>query len=384
MAAAQETPSAEVPTAGQPQPTEAQPTPATPPTTGTTATTTTAPQAAPCCEKAPSWTDRISLSGKMYLRYSYGLGADQQNANEFAIDRIYLQSEYKLTDTMRVQVTLDAGGAREDGKSYFDVATKYAFFEAKDLLFKGSYLRVGQVPLAWIPYEEDLWGLRLQGPTYMDRTGNLTSADLGIAYGGKLPAGYGSFQVDLSNGEGWKSAELGKRKVIEGRLTLNPLAAVGGIASNVFISGLAYFGEYDNPGLSNYTRQRYIGQVGYHDENITLAAEYVALADATDALKKKYEVTDGPVTERSGYSLYGVLGLGAFSPNAAGWDVFARYDADPSATLANDQIGLALGGIGWRWNPHVRTILDYQAAIVDSAAPRLSSQVVQVQMEAKL
>ena len=47
---------------------------------------------APTPAKEEAWYDRVKLSGKTYLRYSWDL-ASSSNFNEFAIDRIYLQSE---------------------------------------------------------------------------------------------------------------------------------------------------------------------------------------------------------------------------------------------------------------------------------------------------
>jgi hypothetical protein len=39
-------------------------------------------------EAASSWTDKVKLSTKAYLRYSYELGEEARNANQFTIDRL--------------------------------------------------------------------------------------------------------------------------------------------------------------------------------------------------------------------------------------------------------------------------------------------------------
>lgn len=336
-------------------------------------------------QKPSSWTDRISLSGKTYLRYTWQLDEAAGNANAFAIDRLYLQSEYRFTDRLLAQVTLEAGDLREGGGGPLDVVTKYLFFEAKDLGFTGTYLRVGQLPLAWVPYEEDLWGLRMQGSVFMDRAGYMTSTDLGIAFGGKLPMSYGSFQVDVGNGEGWKSPELFKRKAIEARLTVNPLASMGGVVANLFLSGFGYYGGYDNAGFTEHARQRYIGQVGYHDEDLTLAAEYAFLTDASAALSKRYDLGYTSVAHGVGFSAFGVLGLVKFSPVARGWDLFARFDhIDPETSVADNEVSTVIGGLGWRWNKHARTIVDFEANLPSSRAGGLTNAIVQAQMEIKL
>ena len=70
---------------------------------------------------------------------------------------------------------------------------------------KGTFLRAGMIPMSWVPYEEGLWTYRVASQVPLDRWGYTTSADLGIGLGGNLPAKLGSFHLNLSNGEGYKS-----------------------------------------------------------------------------------------------------------------------------------------------------------------------------------
>ena len=80
------------------------------------------PQGAPPQATAPprstsrrAGTDRVKLSGKAYLRYSFELSEAAASANEFAVDRLYLQGEFLVTDNVRFQYTLDAGDIRSQG-----------------------------------------------------------------------------------------------------------------------------------------------------------------------------------------------------------------------------------------------------------------------------
>jgi hypothetical protein len=224
---------AAVPALAQTPDTAAQPPAAASPPAGET----------PKKEAATSWTDKVKLSARAYLRYSYELGEAARNNNQFNIDRLYVQSEYLATGKVRFQITLDGGATRNSaGNQVLFVETKSAFLEVKDLLGPGLYLRAGLLPIAWISYEEDLWGYRLQGPLTMDRWGYIPSADLGLVVGGPLPSKYGSFQVNVSNGEGFRFTELGKRKELQARLTLNPLASMGGILARVFVTGYGSYG----------------------------------------------------------------------------------------------------------------------------------------------
>jgi hypothetical protein len=124
--------------------------------------------------------DRLSIDGKAFLRYSYEVGDSRDDLNEFDIDRIYLGVYWKLTEKWGVRYTLEGGDLRENGGDYFDVTTKHFFLEVKDVLYPSTYLRVGQADLPWVPYEEAIWGSRVQGTVFPDREGYLTSTDLGV------------------------------------------------------------------------------------------------------------------------------------------------------------------------------------------------------------
>ncbi len=325
-------------------------------------TPTTQPAEAPKKEEASSWTDKVKLSAKAYLRYSYELGEEARNANQFNIDRLYVQSEYFATDKVRFQVTLDAGDTRNStGNQVFFAETKSAFIEVKDVLGPGLYLRAGILPLAWIPYEEDLWGYRVQGPLPVDRWGYVTSADIGLALGGALPSKYGSFQVNATNGEGYKGVELNKRKELQARLTINPLASMGGLPAGIFVTGYGSYGAYDDPGLPARAKSRVIGQVGLQSTPLTLAVAYSVVRDANAKVKGRFTVSGENIV--SGQLIYGfaVLNMGALAPVAEGVELFARYDhLDPDKELDNNNMNLLIAGVGYRWNKNVKSLINYE------------------------
>lgn len=173
--------------------------------------------------KLPDWADRFSLDGIGFMRYTREFGDSPKEFNEFDLDRAYLVLWAKLWDKGKIRYTLEGGDLRENGTDEFQVVTKHFFLEIQDTLFEGDYLRMGQTDLPWVPYSEGIWNYRFQGTVFADRSGYLTSTDLGIGYGGKFPKGYGSWQINAANGEGWKKNETGKHKDAHFRLTLNPL-----------------------------------------------------------------------------------------------------------------------------------------------------------------
>lgn len=352
-------------------------------------TTTTQPVEAP--KKAESsWTDKVKLSGKAYLRYSYELNEAAQNANQFAIDRLYLQSEFFATDKVRFQATLDAGDTRNTGGNQVLLAeTKYAFAEVKDVLVQGLWVRGGLIPLAFVPYEEDLWGYRLQGPVALDRWGYQTSADFGLAVGGSLPNKYGSFQVNVNNGEGYKALELGKRKELQARLTLNPLASLGGLPAGIFVTGYGSYGFYDDTGLDPRTRSRVLGQVGIQSAYLTLAGDFFVTRDSNAKVKGRFTVGTEPIVTGNTLSVFGVLNFGLFTPSADRVELVGRYDhVDPDTALERNSFDLYIAGVTYKWNKALKTLVNYEAVAYDPdfggpSANKQTEQRLKVQTEFK-
>ena len=312
--------------------------------------------------KEPGWTERVKLSARAYLRYSYELGEEARNANQFNLDRLYFQGEFSATERVRFQITLDGGATRNaTANQVFFAETRAAFIEVKDLLMRGSYLRAGILPLAWNPHEEDLWGYRVQGPLPMDRWGYLTSADVGLAFGATLPSRHGSFQVNVTNGEGFRFVEQGKRKELQARLSLNPLASMGGLPAGLFVSGYGSYGRYDDKDLAARERSRVVGQAGLKAPAVTVAAAYARMRDPNAKLSNRYTLSADSLVHGQGFYAFGVLDVGALTPALNGVDLLLRYDGlDPDTELENNDVNLLIAGVGYRWNKNIKSLLNYE------------------------
>lgn len=242
------------------------------------------PGSSASAQETPEWVRNLSLSSRTYLRYSYEIGDARKNQNEFAIDRLYVIFLWQLWDRARLRYTLEGGEIRDvdvtlsggalakTSNQALSAVTKHLYFEYSNPFGKDTWLRLGLADLPFVPYEEDLWGYRVQGTVFSDRAGYLTSTDLGVSAGGRVPEGYGSWQASLVNGEGWKRSEAGKHKDMHIRLTLNPLAGVGKTAANVFITGFHSQGTYDDVSTGPTSKRRTILMAGYKSAGqLTLA-----------------------------------------------------------------------------------------------------------------
>jgi hypothetical protein len=337
---------------------------------------------------ASAWYDRVKLSGVTFLRYSVELtpsGGLPANFNEFNFDRIYLTSEFQISDHLLANATIEAGDIRSSGTGNFMIAPKLVYLEAKDLGYAGTYLRAGLVQTGWVPYADGLWGYRVVSPSFMDRWGYLTSTDLGLTAGGPLPAKYGSWQLNLINGEGWKVRELGKRKEGQVRLVVKPLASLGGIPAGFFVGGFGDIGGYDDVKLTVHTKRRVIGQVGFQNERLTVAFNYTLAQDASEKYASKYAVMPaGDTANMTGLDAVAVLNLGLFAAAASDAELFARAEQlDPDVQVADNDVQMLQVGGSYRVNKYLRLVGDWERVVYGPANNLPNESRLKVHAEAK-
>lgn len=351
-------------------------------------------------QETPEWVKNISLSGKTYLRYSYELGDARKDYNEFAIDRLYVIFVWKLWDRARLRYTLEGGEIRDvdvklsngtltkTSNQALGVVTKHLYFEYSNPLGKDSFLRLGLADLPFVPYEEDVWGYRVQGTVFSDRGGYLTSTDLGVAVGGRFAKEYGSWQASLVNGEGWKRSEAGKHKDMHARLTFNPLAGAGTLAANFFITGFYSKGTYDDVTTGPTSKNRTILMGGYKSAGkVTLAGEYMMSTDPASSMAGRYPSLTpraGLLSEARGTSVFFTLSPKAFGAtgNAEKLDFLARYDAlDPDNAIADNSLRRVIAGFAYKLHQKMTALLTMEDVKYDAQAGKPNERRVLLQTE---
>lgn len=86
--------------------------------------------------------------------------------------------------------------------------------------------RLGLVPTLTVGPIETMQGLRIVGPTAIERTGLSSPADLGGTVRGFFPKGFGWIGAGAYNGEGYAQRELNRGKNIEIAALVHPVAVV--------------------------------------------------------------------------------------------------------------------------------------------------------------
>lgn len=86
--------------------------------------------------------------------------------------------------------------------------------------------RLGLVPTLTVGAVEALEGLRIVGPTALERSGLLSPADLGGTIRGFFPKGFGWIGAGAYNGEGYSQRELNRGKNVEVAAEVHPIAII--------------------------------------------------------------------------------------------------------------------------------------------------------------
>ena len=223
---------------------------------------------------------KVKVGSLFYGEYFYDFDKETPNPdgskggrNKFTLNRGYINLRADMTPEIKARVTPDITRASNGD---WELRLKYGYLEFHNFLdFYPSFdVKLGQYETAWLDYEEARWTYRVIEQMMIEKEGFFNSADLGVGLKGKLPQGYGDWQVDVINGEGYHQDEQNKFKTVQARLTLVPLPK-----SDLF-KGLELTGFISN-GRQNITnnvpvqRDRYIAYLGYtYHDDLYLAAEY--------------------------------------------------------------------------------------------------------------
>ncbi len=192
--------------------------------------------------------------GYQWLRYEAkqaGASFDKAGSDlsSFSVPRTYLR--WKLTDTgYEGNITLDinnvAGGQGMAKISPADVTTtgvpaasvdweawlKYAsvdFLKVPGLEQIDAQIRFGIQKVYFGTL--DTWEYPLIDKEPVDRAGIASSADFGVAILGRLPAGFGSYELAAFSGSGYKKLDANTEKMYNASLLVTPLPGIYARAS---------------------------------------------------------------------------------------------------------------------------------------------------------
>jgi len=343
-----------------------------------------------------AWTSTLTFAGaevkpegKVYAHYYYNVSGypdwyakyPENDYNGFELSRVYFGAKVKLSDHWDMRATADV--AREDSyeleaidededgviDSYelvhekktgkYGMYIKYAYLNYAPFDFFG--IRFGQHQTPWIDKASKAWNYRFVAKTLTDKYKFESSSDLGLSFLGEIPEGFGSYQIGVFNGEGYKKPEANEGKAFHGRVLLTPLAMLDIDALKGLTIGGSYKWDNKDPDAgheySMYTALLHYFYKITDDMSVNVGFEFAAgheiPSDDADADEE---------VDSMGYA--GFLEFAFFK----GLAVFGRYDFyDPNTKNDKDkgigyqdELNYIVAGISYKPIKYVKLALDYQ------------------------
>ena len=313
-------------------------------------------------EKESKTFPKVKIGAEAYVGYSYDfdnedLNSDGSHKNKFSLNRGYLNVNADLTPEIKFRFTPDISRISSDDNNNGDYAlrVKYLYAEFHDFLkfYPSLDVKLGQFQGAWLDHEEGLWTYRVQGTMLAEREGFMNSADLGVNLQGKIPAGYGEWQANVNNGEGYHADEVNKYKSVQARLTINPLPN-NEWTKGLEVTGFTFFGRKDRI----TSKDIYIAFLGYKlKDDLFVGGEYLwthgpdSLVTSTTA----HHNIDG-----NGFSLLAWYRMPFWKPIR----VMGRYDHyDHDTDSPNNTDTRYIYGVSYDLNKYVTFLLDNERTV---------------------
>ncbi|OGS21256.1 MAG: hypothetical protein A3J83_06720 [Elusimicrobia bacterium RIFOXYA2_FULL_40_6] len=277
---------------------------------------------------------KTEIGGVIYADYFNNLTKDAAPANIscFELTRLYLTSTRTLSEKTKMKATL------EGNQPVNQLFIKNAYIEFNDACCN-SNIRAGVIPMPWIGYEEGIWKNRFIAKTFTDINAILNAADIGIGFAGKLANKSVDYDLALSNGEGYKTAEVSSDKDLAARVSYE---VINGVKLHAFEN----IGKETVFGLD---RNRTIAGLSFEQSKLSAMAYYLAAKDAA--------------VNKSGFSLFGSYSI---LSNLA---LIARIDScDPNTDAANDSYNRIIAGVSSTISEGVQLGLSAQLMTFENTA----------------
>ena len=261
--------------------------------------------------------DQTQIKAYWWFRYTYKQQDNRTQESGFAAKRGYLRWEHCFAPDISSRVTLDlfSSDKKEDPHGA-GLKIKDAYVDFKGVIPEGKITVGVQKHYFGLVYD---WDYVTIEKSFTDKNRIAASRDLGICAGGNLPQGYGEWNLELVNGEGYK--KVGKN------IDTNP-ALVGNLRL-IPIPGVTVGGSFHK--TSKKQNLAAVGRLVFTP--IDVWGIYVTTAAGKDLDKKG-----------TGFMLMPIVNL---SPKV---DAVFRFDRwDPDTDKADDAYTLLIGGINYHF-----------------------------------
>ncbi|MDP2309876.1 MAG: hypothetical protein Q8P18_27910 [Pseudomonadota bacterium] len=306
----------------------------------------------------------VKPSGVIFARYQYDLTDGADGANAFAVDRVYLRTDVKMSKRFAARITLDADRMKPlelgDGtEATFDtryrVFVKHAYLAVKDL--GPLELRAGMIDTPYTSFYDNFTDNRYITKSFADNEKILDTADLGVALLGDHWDGLVDWNLSLVNGEGYAKPEIDAGKSVQARITVDPLAKMEDRDLPI-----TAFAAYSGNPTTTVPTFIYAGAVGFQMPRLLVWAEVLGKIE-------------GP-TSGMGYS-------GTLNPRLPKYaGLVFRYDHwDPDMATDDDATTSLIAGVEKDFLEKVAVAVTYERSW-DDATPDVPEHGIVVHMQA--
>lgn len=273
-----------------------------------------------------------SLKLEMWNRWTYQMVDGETTKNEMALQRGYFRLEPTFTDKIKGRFNLDFYSSdKASDTEGAGIKLKYAYLDFSELIpIKNSKVTVGLMKTNFGTINEFAYQTIEKDPS--DKYKFTSSADYGIGLSGYLPSGFGTYDLGVYNGEGYKKvgSNINKDMNFIGNIRLIPI--VGLTVGGSYMLMTAKDSEIDdgtgnmidNPDRVEYNMMAGVAKFAYGPVNVQ--AQYLN--------KVKSMPNDSSVDDKTS-TVISVMPI--FKLNDM-FDIIARYDIYDPNTDADDDI----------------------------------------------
>jgi len=310
--------------------------------------------------------DNIKFSGLMFGDFFYNVSAfdsSQKNINGFQFRRIYITTDYTISENFNTRFRLDAdptaGTLTTGGK--FGVAVKDAWLQCKNI-FEGSNLVFGISPTPAYDVSEAAWGHRDLEKTIMDLFGIVSSRDFGVDLKGKFnESGKVKYWLKIANNSG-NSPETNKYKRFYGLVEFDPSPELLITIYGDYAMAPQKLDPFDN------TKKDNSAIVGAAFLNYRQKGSYsIGIEGFLKSQMNNYaSAANTALSTQTGYGI-SVWAFGNLSDKVQLVGRFDTYDPNTNSNSNKDGKSMILGGIQYNPINHVSVtpnveVMTYQAS----------------------
>ncbi len=273
------------------------------------------------------------LKMELWNRWTYQMIDGDVTKNEMALKRGYFRLEPKFSENIKGRFNVDFFS--DDDNKVADGAglkIKYAYLDFKNLLpIKESTLTVGLMKTYFGTIYE--WNYTtIEGDT-SDKYKFVSSTDFGFGVSGKIPNGFGSYDLAIYNGEGYK--KVGKNINTDMNYAANLRITY---FAGVTLGGSYMFKSENDSDADNREECNLIAGIGkFAFGDFTLLTEYLyKVKSLPNAIPEEDDVTSSVITIMPVYKINDKI------------ELLARYDIyDPDTDKDDDVENTIIAGLNY-------------------------------------